>query len=388
MEELEDKPSTPFESDIMSNVDGIFTLSQRNLKQMKQMIDKMKSKVLENEREVSTLMCRINNLYERLNVELNEQDDFISSLPSSAPSKIKVLQREEDRLLAIKKENLSKYIIEVRKEVKLWWEKCYVSEEDRDKFSACFDNEVSDEILDILEAELSRLRKYYEEIEEILTKLDKRQSLWKKVMELEEKANDPDRLFGNRGCTLLLEEKERKKVNHELPKIETELENLVLEYESRNKKPFKACGHILSDFIQAQWEEYHKLKEKERKDRIESKSKTLKIESKMGSLPRENKRKMSNRNNTMSSKMKKTRNDKTIENICSPMSRKSLKKSVLKSPGLTPLSERPGTSRFSPYRNALKEHNRNSPMRRNEKNSNDISSYSQFSVSRLSIFLS
>lgn len=33
------------------------------------------------------------------------------------------------------------------------------------------------------------------------------------MAELGEKASDPTRLFGNRGCALLQEEKERKKLN-------------------------------------------------------------------------------------------------------------------------------------------------------------------------------
>ena len=37
--------------------------------------------------------------------------------------------------------------------------------------------------------------------------------LWTKVTELEEKGRDAKRLFGNRGCSLLQEERERKRVN-------------------------------------------------------------------------------------------------------------------------------------------------------------------------------
>lgn len=42
--------------------------------------------------------------------------------------------------------------------------------------------------------------------------VNQRQELWDKMLELENRANDPSRLFHNRGGQLLLEEKERKNI--------------------------------------------------------------------------------------------------------------------------------------------------------------------------------
>lgn len=39
-----------------------------------------------------------------------------------------------------------------------------------------------------------------------------RDNLWKRMEDIEARGRDPSRLFGNRGCALLLEEKERKKI--------------------------------------------------------------------------------------------------------------------------------------------------------------------------------
>jgi protein regulator of cytokinesis 1 len=41
---------------------------------------------------------------------------------------------------------------------------------------------------------------------------NQRQELWDKMLELESRANDRNRLFHNRGGQLLLEEKERKNI--------------------------------------------------------------------------------------------------------------------------------------------------------------------------------
>lgn len=39
-----------------------------------------------------------------------------------------------------------------------------------------------------------------------------RENLWKRMEDIEARGRDPSRLFGNRGCALLQEEKERTKI--------------------------------------------------------------------------------------------------------------------------------------------------------------------------------
>ena len=61
-------------------------------------------------------------------------------------------------------------------------------------------------------------------------------------MELERRAKDPSRLMNARGNSLLVEEKERNKVNKALPRIEQELQELINNWESENGSQFKVGG--------------------------------------------------------------------------------------------------------------------------------------------------
>lgn len=83
---------------------------------------------------------------------------------------------------------------------------------------------------------------------------NKRNIIWEKLMNLENRANEPNR-FKNRGGQLLNEEKERKQVNAQLPKIENELLDLAKEYEAENGTPFKINGKNLEDIIREEWKE-------------------------------------------------------------------------------------------------------------------------------------
>ena len=56
----------------------------------------------------------------------------------------------------------------------------------------------------------------------MFSNVEKWNRLFVKLLEMEAKANDPNR-YNNRGGGLLQEEKERKKIVRQLPRIEEEL---------------------------------------------------------------------------------------------------------------------------------------------------------------------
>ena len=63
---------------------------------------------------------------------------------------------------------------------------------------------------------------YYEEHQHLFVNVHKWQELFQRMLELETRARDVNR-YSNRGGKLLQEEKERKKIQRQLPKIEDEL---------------------------------------------------------------------------------------------------------------------------------------------------------------------
>ena len=61
-------------------------------------------------------------------------------------------------------------------------------------------------------------------------------------MDLERKSKDPNRLMNARGNALLEEEKERNRVNKQLPKIEGELNKLIEQWELSKGTKFLVSG--------------------------------------------------------------------------------------------------------------------------------------------------
>ena len=141
-------------------------------------------------------------------------------LQGNGRSVLRALQLEVDRLEEIKKENIEQFIINLRNELHGLWEQCFYSSEQINAFVPLHSIDFSENLLELHEAEVERLKVHYEENRELFTKVSQRQEVWNKFMELEKRAKDPSRLMNARGNSLLLEEKERSKVNKALPRLE------------------------------------------------------------------------------------------------------------------------------------------------------------------------
>lgn len=107
--------------------------------------------------------------------------------------------------------------------------------------------------------------------------------------DIEKRGRDPSRLFGNRGCALLQEEKERKKimkvelltilsfpfanrpwgiVQQELPRVEEQLSVLLANYERSHGQVLLINGMDYRDLVKEQWAGYEESKENEKLQRV------------------------------------------------------------------------------------------------------------------------
>ena len=92
-------------------------------------------------------------------------------------------------------EKIGQIIQATREELTHLWDACYYGEEQRQKFAHFYCQDMTEELLELHEAEIARLKSYYDENEEMFRMVTKRQELWNKMLELEETKKDPTRLF-------------------------------------------------------------------------------------------------------------------------------------------------------------------------------------------------
>lgn len=159
---------------------------------------------------------------------------------------------ELDRCEMLRRENIQSFVDRTRAEIVMWWDKCLKSEEERSRFSTFKSDVYNEDLLTLHEMELNDLKEYYRNNETIFQLVEQRREMWEKMIGLEKKSNDPSR-YNNRGGKLLEEEKERKRISIQLPKIENKLLEACKQYEEDNKRKFTVFGESIEDIIKEQW---------------------------------------------------------------------------------------------------------------------------------------
>jgi protein regulator of cytokinesis 1 len=196
-----------------------FVLSEENMEKL----SKIKAQLEEMDRElseyISGLRTSIVSLWNRLEVESKVQEAFMESCTGPKPEIAEKFQNELDRLEELKKLHMKRFIEATRHELAEVWDMCYFGPQQRQQFAPFFTDVYDENTLGEHESELDRMKGFYRDHIDLLKLITKREDLWKKMLEAEARANDPNRFYQNRGGQLLKEEKMRKKVEKDLPKV-------------------------------------------------------------------------------------------------------------------------------------------------------------------------
>ncbi|OWK52044.1 Protein regulator of cytokinesis 1 [Lonchura striata] len=238
-----------------------------------------------NEAVCAELRTRILALWERLQIPEEERQASAVHLAGSRARTRRALQQEVDSLEELKLRNMKSVIHAIRAELADYWDKCFYSQEQRERFSPFYDEDYSESLLELHDAEVGKMKMYYETHKDLFEAVQKWEENWKLFLELESKASDPSR-FTNRGGNLLKEEKQRAKLQKTLSRLQEELERKVQTWEEEFKGAFLVKGQQFMEYVSEQWQQYRLEKEKEKQERHLKKSREMEAEMLYGSAPR------------------------------------------------------------------------------------------------------
>ena len=233
-------------------------LHKEDLAELKAKKDRLVEEKRGRERRISQLRATIEELWERLDVVPNERKHFLASNRGCGLRTINEYEDELSRLNELKRQNLHLFVEEARIKLQELWDALYFSEEEMLEFTPAFSDVCSDALLSAHEAEISRLESLKEQRLPILSKIDRHRELIKERTELQQSSQDASRLMG-RGAKgekrdpgkLLREEKMRKRIAKELPKVEADLKATLESYEDEWGRPFLVHGERYLDELYA-----------------------------------------------------------------------------------------------------------------------------------------
>jgi protein regulator of cytokinesis 1 len=202
-------------------------LHKDDLAQLKAKKERLVEEKRGRERRLGQLRDTIEELWERLGVEAHERKQFLNSNRGCGMRTINEYEDELARLNELKRQNLHLFVEEARCKLQELWDALYFSEEEMLDFTPAFSEVCSDALLSAHEAEIARLEALKDQRLPILQKIDRHRELIKERNDLAQSSQDASRLMarGQKGekrdpGKLLREEKMRKRITKELPKIE------------------------------------------------------------------------------------------------------------------------------------------------------------------------
>ncbi|KAK4052832.1 Microtubule bundling protein [Microbotryomycetes sp. JL201] len=251
-----------------------------------------KRKWLEEEKESrnQTIQATYDKLYPlwtMLGVTELEMEQFVNCWMGSTMDVVNA------RMLSLKRTNMSAFIVREREALTALWDQLFLSQPQRlatfPPFTINIDptfvwnaqtgvedeivnDNVSEELLVAHERERERVEAEVERALPVLERLAKYFNVVEEMRELEASANDKSRLLGKstRGDPgrLLREEKARKRVAKEKPRLEQELRQIIPAWEQDNQRPFLVNGTRFIDELDMKLEA--EATEKENKKRAKA----------------------------------------------------------------------------------------------------------------------
>ncbi|KAF9436959.1 hypothetical protein BGZ76_002410 [Entomortierella beljakovae] len=231
-----------FDKEIVNSENGSYPISDDAIRRLE-----LKQSMLENERSKREAIVKehkedIIRLWDKLHFDDEEREDFFTNHVGLTMDIIKAYKSELNKLEEMKSEKIEAFILDERDKLYELWDRLYYSMEERESFAPVLDDNFSDELLAAHEAEAIRLTKEAEENEHILNAIEQYRRMLDDIREFEITSMDAQRLFHRDPGRLLREEKFRKRIAREFPKIEKELEDALYEWQQIHGHPFMVYG--------------------------------------------------------------------------------------------------------------------------------------------------
>lgn len=230
-----------------------FIFSQTNITKMTKFHGKLAQLYKNKKNKITELNEKLQQLYNRLEIPQNEQNLFLTDLID------KTLSQKEcclEEIIAqyeiIKKQNMERFIINIRKDIVNLLELCLVSQKNENIFNEELMNSTNytEELLEKLEYELKELKEYSKCYQDVFLKILEWEESSAKLIEIEKKSTDPNR-FNNRGGALLQIERDRKLLKRKLVKLEKDIRLMIPLVQDKHNIPFAKYGFNIDRYFEA-----------------------------------------------------------------------------------------------------------------------------------------
>lgn len=232
-------------------------LHEEDLSRLRGKRDKLADEKKNREKRLKDLKTSVESLWDKLGIEESERKAFLNGNRGCGVRQINEFEDELGRLNELKRQNLHLFVEDARYKLQELWDALYLSEDEMLEFTPAFSDVYSDALLEAHEREIARLEALREQRAPTLALVERHRSLVHERDELTASSQDASRLMmrGQKGekrdpGKLLREEKMRKRIAKELPKIAVDLCKMLEKWEDEYGRPFLVHGERYLDTLE------------------------------------------------------------------------------------------------------------------------------------------
>lgn len=232
-------------------------LHEDDITRLRNKRDKLANEKKDREKRIRDLRASVEALWEKLGIEESERKAFLNGNRGCGIRQINEFEDELMKLNELKRQNLHLFVEDARFKLQELWDALYFSEDEMLEFTPAFSDVYSDALLEAHEREISRLETLKDQRAPTLALVEKHRTLVHDRDELATSSQDASRLMmrGQKGerrdpGKLLREEKMRKRIAKELPKVAAELAKLLEKWEDEYGRPFLVHGERYLDLLE------------------------------------------------------------------------------------------------------------------------------------------
>ncbi|KFH41643.1 Anaphase spindle elongation protein-like protein [Hapsidospora chrysogenum ATCC 11550] len=233
-------------------------LHEEDINNLRAKRDRLSDEKKSREKRLASLRAAVETLWAKLDIDAAETKAFLNANRGCGVRQINEFEFELERLEDLKRQNLPLFVEDARQKLQELWDSLYFSEDEMLDFTPAWSDVYSDALLQAHESEVARLESLKEQCAPTLALIDRHKTLIKERDELAQSSQDASRLMG-RGQKgekrdpgkLLREEKMRKRIAKELPKVTAELRKTLERWEDEHDRPFLVFGERYLDELEA-----------------------------------------------------------------------------------------------------------------------------------------
>ncbi|KAK8139261.1 Microtubule bundling protein [Apiospora sp. TS-2023a] len=234
-------------------------LHEEDLSRLRGKRDKLSDEKKNREKRLQNLKQSVEALWDKLGIDESERKAFLNGNRGCGVRQINEFEDELLRLNDLKRQNLHLFVEDARFKLQELWDSLYYSEDEMLEFTPAFSDVYSDALLEAHEAEIARLESIREQRAPTLALVERHRSLTQERDELAASSQDASRLMmrGQKGerrdpGKLLREEKMRKRIAKELPKVAADLRKALEQWEDEYGHDFLVHGERYLDNLDSE----------------------------------------------------------------------------------------------------------------------------------------